>query len=613
MRSRITSVQVTGQNGLRYSTGDVFGIVVTTGPEGAIDTNDYTLSSSNDTIISINNETRTGVALKAGSSTITALFNKAGVSNSARFTISDVLPTSVGITDPPGGSELIIGRSYPITPSVLPTNTTNKAVTYSGNNSSYLTLSKINNIDYINVLGKIATNTPITIRSVASTGIYSTVQYKTAYEYPTSIDISKINDSYNLTETIDLSTLINIIPSNTDNDNNYTITTQDTDKINIDGKKLTFIKDGSATITVTHNRNNISVNKLINIVYNDSIKPNIVFTTSNIIINNNEFDIKNNITKDLTLDEYLITGDLNGWRYNGNKKFSDSGDFQIKFNYPINMLEFESINDQFSSEFMYNLNNPDSKVDPPQYVDLDRGSDLINDRLFSILDTYTISSYYNKRRSTSGNESQSYIVSASPVINNISPAGEYFYKVYVKNDPNNYIIIRINIGIHGSKQSSNLIYNGYPTLISPVSISTDDNINYELKVQLYLRSKWLSGDKSPLLFNNELITHRLMLDSSYNNKININGIEYNNISDFIEIDNRIINRISRLGVNRVNTITNTVASIDSVVAAYPDRVSYFIKRNPTKNEEFSMDIRLVSIEDSNIKIPVTYTFTTINK
>ncbi|MDD6302006.1 MAG: VanZ family protein [Bacillales bacterium] len=280
-------------------------------------------SSSNTSVASINNNGEIHF-LSKGQVTITA-FNDTYTDVKDEFSIDvkEVLATSFTSkidnceVDEEGIYSLYIGETYSVTNIFVPTNTTNKNVTYSLDNTSYLSITSSGLITPL----KISQN-EVTTLTVSTNGFTNQLKIKVKNNMENFVALKSlsINDISICVSESKIPVVI-VEPSNATN-STYTIVSNDQTIARINGKNVVGIKEGTTTLTVTSNDNPL-ISSTCTITVKSKPEPsNITVTSSILLVEGGKKKItvsvtpyyanKNNITY-TSLDTSIATVDSSGY------------------------------------------------------------------------------------------------------------------------------------------------------------------------------------------------------------------------------------------------------------------------------------------------------------
>ncbi|MBO4843453.1 MAG: Ig domain-containing protein [Bacteroidales bacterium] len=230
---------------MSMTVGDTQTLTATITPSNATDKS-VTWSSSNTSVATVSS---CGVvtAKAAGSATITVTTNDGGVTATCKVNVSTSTISVTGVSLNRSSMSMTVGDSQTLTATIAPSNATNKAVTWSSNNSSVATVSSGGV-----VTAKAAGSATITV-TTNDGGFTATckVNVSTSTISVTGVSLNRssmsmtVGDSQTLTATI--------APSNATN-KSVTWSSSDTSVASVSSSGVVTAKAaGSATITVTTN------------------------------------------------------------------------------------------------------------------------------------------------------------------------------------------------------------------------------------------------------------------------------------------------------------------------------------------------------------------------
>ena len=227
------------------NTGETLQLTATVMPSNATNkTVTWTTSNSSVATVSSNGLV---TAKAVGNATITArTTDGSNLSSSCSVTVkqSSVLATSISLNKT--SAEIYAGETLQLTATVLPSNATNKTVTWTTSNSSVATVSS-NGL----VTAKAVGNATITARTTDGSNLSAScsVTVKQSSVLATSISLNKTSAELNTGGTLQLTATV--LPSNTTN-KTVTWTTSNSSVATVSSNGLVTAKaKGSATITAT--------------------------------------------------------------------------------------------------------------------------------------------------------------------------------------------------------------------------------------------------------------------------------------------------------------------------------------------------------------------------
>ena len=238
------SVPVTGitldSDSLTLTEGETARLTATISPSNA-DNQGVIWSSSNASVASVSNGTVTAVS--AGSATITAKSDDGGKTATCNVTVNSKIVAVTGVSLDKTSLELTEGEEYTLVATVLPTNASNKQISWKSNDETVATVSD----------GKVKAIKPgsTTITVTTSDGNKSascSVKVNERIYHVESVSLDKT--SLELTEGDEATLIATIKPDNASN-KQITWKSEDETIATISDGKVKAIKPGSTIITVT--------------------------------------------------------------------------------------------------------------------------------------------------------------------------------------------------------------------------------------------------------------------------------------------------------------------------------------------------------------------------
>ncbi len=241
----VSSIQLNTTN-VSLEVGDTYRLSATIQPSNATNQT-ITWSSSNANIVAVSGGVITGK--NVGTATITARSHN-GKTASATVTVLTKTPSVIEVTGvkiSPSSASIKVGGTITFTASVLPSNATNKNITWSSSNTNIATVTGGK------VTGKKVGTVTIKARSINGKEVSATLTVTpatttisaTGIKLNSSAITIKVGSSYCLTATVS--------PSNV-TDNTVTWSSSNTNIATVTGGTVTSKKIGKATITAkTHN------------------------------------------------------------------------------------------------------------------------------------------------------------------------------------------------------------------------------------------------------------------------------------------------------------------------------------------------------------------------
>lgn len=238
------SVPVTGitlnSESLTMTEGETARLTATISPSNA-DNQGVIWSSSNASVASVSNGTVTAVS--AGSATITAKSDDGGKTATCNVTVNSKIVAVTGVSLDKTSLELTEGEEYTLVATVLPTNASNKQISWKSNDETVATVSD----------GKVKAIKPgsTTITVTTSDGNKTascSVKVNERIYHVESVSLDK--PSLELTEGDEATLIATIKPDNASN-KQITWKSEDETIATISDGKVKAIKPGSTTITVT--------------------------------------------------------------------------------------------------------------------------------------------------------------------------------------------------------------------------------------------------------------------------------------------------------------------------------------------------------------------------
>ena len=248
----VNPIHVTGVS-LSHTTlslveGDTQTLTATVAPATASDKS-VTWSSSNTTVATVSS---TGVvsAKKAGTATITVTTIDGGKTATCALTVTPATVSVTGVSLDKTSLALTEGDTYAFTATVTPSNATDKSVTWSSSNTSVATVSSSGVV----TANKAGTAT-ITVTTTDGGKTASCMLTVTAATIPvTSITFAQNPISLSITSTLDLRTMVTVLPENA-TDKSYSLSTNDSSIIRLMDGVVTPKIVGTATVTAISNSN----------------------------------------------------------------------------------------------------------------------------------------------------------------------------------------------------------------------------------------------------------------------------------------------------------------------------------------------------------------------
>ena len=220
--------------------GDTQTLIATVSPSNA-ENKKVIWTSSNSSVASVKEGVVT--ALKAGKATVTAKSDDGGKTATCEVTVNAKVYPVTGVTLDKTSYEMTEGDEFTLTATVNPSNATNKNVSWKSSNTSVATVSN----GKVTALKAGTTTITVTTEDGSKTATCSvTVNAKV---YPvTGVSLDKTTATLTEGETLTLTATVN--PSNATN-KNVSWKSSNTSVATVSGGKVTALKAGSATITVT--------------------------------------------------------------------------------------------------------------------------------------------------------------------------------------------------------------------------------------------------------------------------------------------------------------------------------------------------------------------------
>lgn len=211
---------------------------ITVSPSDATNSK-YTMTSDSD-CISITNGVIKGT--KAGTATVTVTSDEDNTIIKT-FTVTVKYIDVTGITSNKSSYTINVGKIVTPKITISPSNASNNKYTMSiTSGSEYISIKNGK------ITGKAAGTATVTVTSQDKPEIYKT--FTVIVKYISVTDISNSENEYNIFATESITLDITVTPSNATN-KKYTITTENTDIVSINGTKVTGIKEGTAIIKIT--------------------------------------------------------------------------------------------------------------------------------------------------------------------------------------------------------------------------------------------------------------------------------------------------------------------------------------------------------------------------
>ena len=220
--------------------GDTQTLIATVSPSNA-ENKKVIWTSSNSSVASVKEGVVT--ALKAGKATVTAKSDDGGKTATCEVTVNAKVYPVTGVTLDKTSYEMTEGDEFTLTANVNPSNATNKNVSWKSSNTSVATVSD----GKVTALKAGSATITVTTEDGSKTATCSvTVNAKV---YPvTSVSLNKSTATLTEGETLTLTATVN--PSNATN-KNVSWKSSNTSVATVSNGKVTAVKAGSATITVT--------------------------------------------------------------------------------------------------------------------------------------------------------------------------------------------------------------------------------------------------------------------------------------------------------------------------------------------------------------------------
>ena len=221
--------------------GDEFVLTATVNPSNATNKT-VTWSSSDKTVATVSDGKVT--ALKAGKATITVKTEDGGKTATCEVTVNAKVYPVTGVTLDRSSLELTEGDAAVLTATITPSNASNKNVIWSSSASS---VASVDNAGKVTALKPGSATITVTTEDGGKTATCRVTVNKRIYPV-TGVTLDKT--SATLTEGDDLTLTATVNPSNA---TNKTVTWSSCDKTvaTVSDGKVTALKPGSATITVT--------------------------------------------------------------------------------------------------------------------------------------------------------------------------------------------------------------------------------------------------------------------------------------------------------------------------------------------------------------------------
>ncbi len=222
---------------LEMTTGYTAVLNATVMPEDASDKN-LTWASSNTSVVTVNNGVVT--AVKAGSAIITVTTSN-GKSATCSVIVTDTVVDVTGVWLNKTSLALTVGDSSTLSATVLPSNASDKNVTWKSSNTNVATVSN----GKVTAVG--AGSATITVTTSNGKTATCSVTAKATVSV-TSVSLSQTNLSLKEGDSAMLSATV--FPSNA-TDKSVTWKSSDTSVVTVNNGEITAVGEGSATITVT--------------------------------------------------------------------------------------------------------------------------------------------------------------------------------------------------------------------------------------------------------------------------------------------------------------------------------------------------------------------------